>query len=223
MQDGGGWIAVGRAGAGLLAGWGPPSCAVAAASPFALATHSSLRTMFGRAAHGARSAGAVATVGRPAFDAARRKFDEVSTLTSERLATEEDGDEAVAVEGMTGAPGTGEPAPGDPLPPPSLYDVALEAPDAKRRTRSRPLPPPVADGSVEQLEIDLPPGARGTWRLPPANLLERTANQQVDRQAIEARGRDLELALASPRRGDPTGGHDDRADRHRYELELGPV
>ena len=191
VQDAGGWIGavVGEPVRGLLAGWGATVLLVAAGiAGIALATHSSLRTMFERAAHGARSAGrGVATVGRPAFDAARRKFDEVSTLASERIATEEDGDEAVAVEGMTG-----EPAPGEPLPPPSLYDVALEAPDSKRRTRSRPLPPPVADGSVEQLEIDLPPGARGTWRLPPANLLERTANQQVDRQAVEDRGRDLE-------------------------------
>jgi S-DNA-T family DNA segregation ATPase FtsK/SpoIIIE len=231
VQDAGGWIGavVGEPVRGLLAGWGATVLLVAAGiAGIALATHSSLRTMFERAAHGARSAGrGVATVGRPAFDAARRKFDEVSTLASERLGTEEDGDEAVAVEGMTGEPGAQEPAavelvPGGPLPPPSLYDVALEAPDSKRRSRSRPLPPPGADGSAEQLEIDLPPGARGTWRLPPANLLERTANQQVDRQAIEARGRDLELALASHGVETRLVGMTIGPTVTRYELELGP-
>jgi S-DNA-T family DNA segregation ATPase FtsK/SpoIIIE len=226
VQDAGGWIGavVGEPVRGLLAGWGATVLLVAAGiAGIALATQSSLRTMFERAAHGARSAGrGVATVGRPAFDAARRKFDEVSTLASERLGTEEDGDEAAAVEAMTDEPGTGTPARGGPLPPPSLYDVALEPPDSKRRTRSRPLPPPVADGSVQQLEIDLPPGARGTWRLPPANLLERTANQQIDRLAIESRGRDLELALASHGVETRLVGMTIGPTVTRYELELGP-
>jgi S-DNA-T family DNA segregation ATPase FtsK/SpoIIIE len=60
------------------------------------------------------------------------------------------------------------------------------------------------------------------WRLPPANLLERTANQQVDRQAIEARGRDLELALASHGVETRLVGMTIGPTVTRYELELGP-
>lgn len=213
VQSAGGWIGavVGEPVRGLLATWGAAVLLVAAGvAGIALATQSSLRTLFERAAHGAKSAGrGVASVGRPAIGAARRKFDEVSTLASERLGT--DGDEDAD-------------AGPQPLPPPSLYDVALEAPDTKRRPRSRPpLPPPVADGPAEQLEIDLPPGAaKGAWRLPPANLLERTANQQVDRQAIEARGRDLELALASHGVETRLVGMTIGPTVTRYELELGP-
>jgi DNA segregation ATPase FtsK/SpoIIIE, S-DNA-T family len=218
VQSAGGWIGaiVGEPVRSLLASAGASVVLVAAGvAGIALATHSSLRTMFSRAAEGVRSAGrGVATVGGPALGAARRKFDEVSTLASERLGT--DGEEDAPAE------------PGDapvPLPPPSLYDVSLETPDAKRRARSpRPsLPPPVADGATEQLEIELPPGAaRGAWRLPPADLLERTANQQVDRQAIESRGRDLELALASHGVETRLVGMTIGPTVTRYELELGP-
>src|SRR5262249_35028524 len=60
------------------------------------------------------------------------------------------------------------------------------------------------------------------WKLPPAKLLERTSAQQVDRQAIEERGHDLELALASHGVETRLVGMTVGPTVTRYELELGP-
>jgi len=63
-----------------------------------------------------------------------------------------------------------------------------------------PLPEPAADAEpeeIEQLAIDLGPAAeRSPWKLPPAKLLARSEAQEVDRMAVEERGRALEAALA---------------------------
>ena len=166
VQSAGGWIGaiVGEPVRSLLASAGASVVLVAAGvAGIALATHSSLRTMFSRAAEGVRSAGrGVATVGGPALGAARRKFDEVSTLASERLGT--DGEEDAPAE-----PGRGRRVP---LPPPSLYDVSLETPDAKRRARSpRPaLPPPrrrrCDRAAGDRAAAGRGDGARGACRRP---------------------------------------------------------
>ncbi len=233
VQDAGGWIGaiIGEPIRGLLATAGATVLLVAAGvAGIALASQSSLRTLATRFANGARSAGrGVATMGKPALGAARRKFDEVSTLASERLSGEGDdadgagahGDEADRAAGGFGGPGP------QPLPPPSLYDVAQETPEARTRAARPkatlpPPPPPGANGAPEALELDLGPAAKGTWRLPPANLLERTATQSVDRPAIEARGRDLELALASHGVETRLVGMTVGPTVTRYELELGP-
>src|SRR5262249_59521236 len=102
-----------------------------------IATRASLRTLAENAVHGARAAGHAAATGmKPAFGAARRKFDEVSTLASERLGSGEGDDAEVAVDT------TAEMA----LPPPQLYDVAQEAPErrprAPRKAAAGALPPP---------------------------------------------------------------------------------
>jgi DNA segregation ATPase FtsK/SpoIIIE, S-DNA-T family len=216
VNDAGGWLGalVGEPLRGLLATAGSTVLLLALGVAGAiLATQASLRTLAQKTMTGARTAGTrVATIGKPALDVARRKFDEVSTLTSERLGA--DGD----------AP-TQELDPTNPgLPPPQLYDHALEVPDTWRRPRAT-LPPPdptTRSGPPEQLAIDLGPGAKTGWKLPPAKLLERTSAQQVDRKAIEERGGDLELALASHGVETRLVGMTVGPTVTRYELELGP-
>jgi S-DNA-T family DNA segregation ATPase FtsK/SpoIIIE len=220
VNDAGGWLGavVGEPLRSLLATGGSTVLLVAVGIAGAvLATQSSLRTLAQSAVKGARSAGArVATVGKPAIDVARRKFDEVSTLASERLGG--DGEAHDDADPDATSPGT--------LPPPQLYDVSLEAPDARRHQPRPALPPPDpstrSGRSAEQLAIDLGPGGKGTWKLPPAKLLERTTAQQVDRQAIEERGHDLELALASHGVETRLVGMTVGPTVTRYELELGP-
>ena len=225
VNDAGGWFGamVGEPLRSLLATAGSTVLLVAIAIAGAIvATQASLRTLAHGMAKGARGAGAkVAVMGKPALDAARRKFDEVSTLTSERLGADGEAD----VDGDPDAP-TPPLDPTNPgLPPPRLYDHSLEEPDPRSRRRTT-LPPPdpaTRSGATgEQLAIDLGPGNKGAWKLPPAKLLERTTVQQVDRHAIEERGRDLELALASHGVETRLVGMTVGPTVTRYELELGP-
>ena len=84
----------------------------------------------------------------------------------------------------------------------------------------RPTPPPVPARPSSSRSTSAPaPG--GPWKLPPAKLLDRTTAQQVDRQAIEARGE----TSSSPW---PSHGVETRLvgmtvgpTVTRYELELG--
>ena len=83
-----------------------------------------------------------------------------------------------------------------------------------------------ADGVAatgRQLEIDLGPATRGTvWKLPPTKLLNRSKAQEVDRQAVEHRGRALEAALAEHGVETRLVGMVVGPTVTRYELELGP-
>ena len=223
VNDAGGWLGamVGEPLRSLLATAGSSVLLLAIIVAGAiLATQASLRTLAHSVAKGARSASArVAVVGKPAIDAARRKFDEVSTLTSERLGA--DGNDDAHPDAPTQPLDPTNPG----LPPPQLYDHSLEEPEPHGRRRSSAFPPPdpaTRSGRSEQLAIDLGPGAKSTWKLPPAKLLERTSAQQVDRQAIEERGRDLELALASHGVETRLVGMTVGPTVTRYELELGP-
>jgi S-DNA-T family DNA segregation ATPase FtsK/SpoIIIE len=221
VQDAGGWVGaiVGEPIRGLLATAGADALLIAAAiAGVVLATGLSLRTVASKTASGARRAGvAMAAALRPALGMARRKFDEVSTLTSERLGMEGEDDAGKSGDLAPPAadPATDETRPLPPPVPPRIYDVATEPPD--RRRRSRPtLPPPVAPGDAD----DAP--ASGEWRLPPPSVLERTGTQQIDRQSIEARGHDLEAALASHSVETRLVGMTVGPTVTRYELELGP-
>jgi S-DNA-T family DNA segregation ATPase FtsK/SpoIIIE len=79
------------------------------------------------------------------------------------------------------------------------------------------------DGEVEQLEIALGPAAeRSPWKLPPAKLLGKSEVQEVDRQAVEARGRALEGSLAAHGVETRLVGMVVGPTVTRYELELGP-
>ncbi len=73
-----------------------------------------------------------------------------------------------------------------------------------------------------QLEIALPPGADGSsWKLPPISLLSRSASQEVDTEAVAARGRQLEGALAEHGVTTRLVGMVVGPTVTRYELELG--
>jgi S-DNA-T family DNA segregation ATPase FtsK/SpoIIIE len=225
VNHAGGWLGaiVGEPLRSLLATAGSSVLLIAlGVAGVVLATQSSVRTLAHSAAKGARAASArVAAVGKPAMDVARRKFDEVSTLASERLGAEDDGAADRDPNALTQVLDPSDPG----LPPPLLYDYALETPDHRRRrdAQTPPLPPPdPTTRSPEQVAIDLGPGAKGTWKLPPAKLLERTSAQLVDRQAIEERGHDLELALASHGVETRLVGMTVGPTVTRYELELGP-
>jgi S-DNA-T family DNA segregation ATPase FtsK/SpoIIIE len=78
-------------------------------------------------------------------------------------------------------------------------------------------------GEVEQLAIDLGPAAeRSPWKLPPAKLLARSETQEVDRMAVEERGRALEGALAEHGVETRLVGMVVGPTVTRYELELAP-
>ncbi|MGI8795805.1 MAG: DNA translocase FtsK [Acidimicrobiia bacterium] len=96
-------------------------------------------------------------------------------------------------------------------PPPELYDYAVDAEPVELTEPAEPEPEtrpavsvveaaattvaPVPPGA--QMAIDLGPGFRpGSWKLPPANLLKRGTDRQVDRKLVEEGGRVLEATLS---------------------------
>ena len=104
-------------------------------------------------------------------------------------------------------------------------DLRDSAPPPKRTPKPKvKLPEPVdEDGTGEQLAIDLGPGAKASpWKLPPLSLLERAETHEVDKRAVEARGRVLEHALAQHGVETRLVGMVVGPSVTRYELELGP-
>ncbi|MDQ1439581.1 MAG: segregation ATPase FtsK/SpoIIIE, family [Acidimicrobiaceae bacterium] len=82
-----------------------------------------------------------------------------------------------------------------------------------------PLPP--AD-TGHQLAIELgPAAAKGQWKLPPINLLTKGTAQELDRRALESRGRVLEESLAGHGVETRLVGMTVGPTVTRYELELG--
>jgi DNA segregation ATPase FtsK/SpoIIIE, S-DNA-T family len=197
IERAGGWVgaAVGHPLAAVLATAGAVIVLIAVVLAAALViTRTSLRALGSAVAHGAT------TSVRPAFGAARRAASDLSTLTSERLGRHD--------------------------PPVSLYDVDAEEVDEPVRRRAREPSPPEAttlpSGPSEQLEIGLGPASkRSGWKLPPANLLVRSEAQEIDRKAVEERGRVLEAALASHGVETRLVGMTVGPTVTRYELELG--
>jgi S-DNA-T family DNA segregation ATPase FtsK/SpoIIIE len=106
--------------------------------------------------------------------------------------------------------------------PADLAPVAVEVGGEK----DLPVPVPGADDEpteVEQLQIGLGPAAeRSPWKLPPSKLLQRSEAQEVDRLAVEERGRALEGALAEHGVETRLVGMVVGPTVTRYELELGP-
>ena len=106
-------------------------------------------------------------------------------------------------------------------------DVREEAPPVPKRP-PRPkvsLPTPFDEdaGPTEQLAIDLGPAAKASpWKLPPLSLLERAETQEVDKRAVEERGRVLEAALAQHGVETRLVGMVVGPSVTRYELELAP-
>ena len=95
-----------------------------------------------------------------------------------------------------------------------------------KRSRKKPdadsLHVPDEPESVEQLSIELPPGTMPSpWKLPALNLLETVEAAEVDKAAVEARGRELERALAAHGVDTKLVGMVVGPTVTRYELELG--
>ncbi len=114
--------------------------------------------------------------------------------------------------------GAGEPAEVD-----SAADDAGDdaGPDEEQSITIHLPPDDVPPG--EQLSIALGPSGEATsWKLPPLSLLKRTKAQQIDRRALEAGGRTLEIALASHGVETKLVGMTVGPSITRYELELGP-
>ncbi len=81
----------------------------------------------------------------------------------------------------------------------------------------------VEAGPPEQLTIDLGPAVRPQpWKLPKATALDRSDRQEVDTDAVERRGRQLEQALAEHGVQTRLVGMVVGPTVTRFELELGP-
>ena len=120
-------------------------------------------------------------------------------------------------------------------PRPALYDFASEEPQSakpKRKTAPKPadvdtqFPPQPERKEIVSTpdgdELALGPAARrGSWNLPPSNLLGITPVQAVDRAAVEERGGLLQNSLASHGVETRLVGMTVGPTVTRYELELG--
>jgi DNA segregation ATPase FtsK/SpoIIIE, S-DNA-T family len=144
----------------------------------------------------------------PGLQAMRSKVRDLSTLTSDRLGS--------AAERMTGGEAV------------SLYDAADDEEEADevpaRKSKAKKSPPdPFINPATpaEQPELDLGPAAKpGVWKLPPANVLERTEAEAVDMVAVTERGNALVSALSSHGVGTRLVGQTVGPTVTRYELEL---
>ena len=77
--------------------------------------------------------------------------------------------------------------------------------------------------SVEQLEIELGPGAKGSpWKLPSPKILERSTSRDINEALVEERGRVLERALSTHGVETRLVGMVVGPTVTRYELELAP-
>ncbi len=126
-------------------------------------------------------------------------------------------------------------------PKPTLYDFENEDRGSVKPTKPRRKPPaasaegddfpprPKRDAAVNDGapatngdELALGPAARrGSWSLPPANMLSVSPTQAVDRAAVEQRGHLLESSLASHGVDTRLVGMTVGPTVTRYELELG--
>jgi S-DNA-T family DNA segregation ATPase FtsK/SpoIIIE len=104
-----------------------------------------------------------------------------------------------------------------------VFDQDLDEPASDG---PKPRAPKLADAEPvqgTQLDLELGPAARSTgWKLPPANLLQRSGTQSVDKAAVEAAGRVLEEALAQHGVETKLVGMVVGPSVTRYELELAP-
>ena len=75
---------------------------------------------------------------------------------------------------------------------------------------------------VDALVTAPPPPSEGSWQLPSMHILHRSEVQDVDREAVEARGRQLEYALAEHGVETRLIGVVVGPTVSRFELELGP-
>ena len=106
-----------------------------------------------------------------------------------------------------------------------LRDAAPAEPKPKRLPKPKLSVPKAEDvpEETEQLDLELGPAAKGSaWKLPPLSLLERAGAQEVDKRAVEERGRLLEAALMQHGVETRLVGMVVGPSVTRYELELAP-
>ncbi|MCU1455313.1 MAG: ftsK, partial [Acidimicrobiales bacterium] len=210
LADSGGYVGalVGAPLRSALGSWGASLVLVVVGLAGALiVTRTTLRVVAGR------TAASVAAGVRPVGGAVRRA---VGTLF--RIG-----------EGAADGPAVGRSDDG-PVIAGDVYDQDLDPaptpPKAKRARPSKvPMPAPDADPNVpvQQLEIDLGPGAKpSAWKLPPIKLLDRSGSQAINRQLVEETGRSLEHALAEHGVETRLVGMTVGPTVTRFELELGP-
>jgi DNA segregation ATPase FtsK/SpoIIIE, S-DNA-T family len=215
--------AIGTLSAGTLAGmigpWAAGLVVVAiAVIGVLLLTRTSVRSAAGHTAAGVRPlTGAMGRALRPLFEVGDRDDADADEATVDlRDGGDLDssrGDPALAALAVT------------------LPTDAPELPDALVEDEEPPIEPadggvggePSGPARVHQLEIDLGPAGRApNWKLPAAKLLQRTKVHEIDRQAVESRGRALEAALAEHGVETRLVGMVVGPTVTRYELELGP-
>jgi S-DNA-T family DNA segregation ATPase FtsK/SpoIIIE len=147
-----------------------------------------------------------------------------------------------------GVAGTSGGASDDAMPAPfdqDAYDAAeLEEPLPEPGSEAEPEPvvAQVVEHVVEPAEIEIPTsvedggqlaivlddgpshraGHKGSWKLPPANLLKRGSSKEADRRQIDEGGRILEATLAHHGVEAKLVGTTVGPTVTRYELELGP-
>jgi len=225
-------IVVGGSLAGLLGPWAAGFVLGAIAIVGVLIiTRTSMRAAAGRTAAGVRPVtGALGKAFAPLFEVGERtdaaeidlrgdepEVDASKPTRSRKPATKPFDAEADA-DGSTGADG----------PPPSGFAGEGEGPPSVMVAGEHDVPAPDASiddepTEVEQLEIGLGPAAeRSPWKLPASKLLQRSVAQEVDRLAVEERGRALEGALAEHGVETRLVGMVVGPTVTRYELELGP-
>ena len=107
-----------------------------------------------------------------------------------------------------------------PIADPPAPDPPGVAADAVPAEADPPAPAPPA-GRAEQLGFGVVP-APSHWKLPPARLLARGKEQDLDKRAVEERGRVLERALAAHGVETRLVGFTVGPTVTRFELELGP-
>jgi S-DNA-T family DNA segregation ATPase FtsK/SpoIIIE len=205
---------------GLVGPWaaGLVVAAVAVVGVLVL-TRTSVRVAAGHTAAGVRPlTGAMGRALRPLFEVGAEDRDEAGAV---------DADDDLLVDLREGVEPEPEPvAPADLTPDDAVIDGAEppfhgmadgDDPGAAEPTDDEPVGP-----RGRQLAIDLGPATRTqSWKLPPAKLLNRTKVHEVDRQAVEARGRALEMSLAAHGVETKLVGMVVGPTVTRYELELG--
>ena len=186
------------------------------------------------------------TVAVPTARAAKKMLSEIQTIGDDARNDRREFDPAPAVDPLIDIPLVDnrpvEPGPIDNshvpafdpgAPRPALYDFAADEPRPKtpkrKPTPTEPaaeFPPKVSAKEVISTpdgdELALGPAARrGSWNLPPANLLGVTPVHAVDRAAVEERGALLQNSLASHGVETRLVGMTVGPTVTRYELELG--
>jgi len=112
----------------------------------------------------------------------------------------------------------------DRAPEPSPRSTVLYDQDPDPEAKAEPEPSRPIETTVEaggQVAMNLGPSYKpGSWKLPPANLLKRAPNREVDRRFVEEGGRVLEATLAEFGVAAKLSGMTVGPTVTRYELEL---